>query len=221
MKNLEMRQCPNGHFYYASIMPACPYCNPGLAPAMGRDTIGANSVTGNGSPEDSGGTIPPEQQTSGYGDRTQPPKIGEGFSPNGGVDHTVPPEFRMQKNGSTVAVVKKEKGFDPVVGWLVCCEGGAKGQDFRIRDGNNRIGRKPPMDIMIPDDDTITGENAAYLTYADGRYDISAGVGRNVIRLNNGPLAPGMSRELKIYDRIKIGQTELVFIPLCGENFSW
>ena len=27
--------------------------------------------------------------------------------------------------------------------------------------------------------------------------------------------------DLKAYDRIELGETQLLFIPLCGENFAW
>lgn len=28
-------------------------------------------------------------------------------------------------------------------------------------------------------------------------------------------------RALKAYDRIELGESELMFIPLCGSHFSW
>jgi hypothetical protein len=30
-----------------------------------------------------------------------------------------------------------------------------------------------------------------------------------------------MTSELKAYDRIELGTTMLVFVPLCGESFDW
>ena len=36
--------------------------------------------------------------------------------------------------------------FDPVVEWLVCIDGPEKGRDYRIRSGNNYIGRSQDIE---------------------------------------------------------------------------
>ena len=112
-------------------------------------------------------------------------------------------------------------GIQPVVGWLVCVEGNNKGSDYRIHNGYNYIGRAQSMDICIPGDSHISNENAAIVAYdsMERLFYFGPGMGHNAVRLN-GKMCLGQS-ELKAYDIITLGQTKLVFIPLCGERFDW
>lgn len=111
--------------------------------------------------------------------------------------------------------------FNPVTGWLVCIKGPNKGMDFRIHSQNNHIGRAKHMDICIPGDPTISSERAATLIYdyKGKQFLIAAGTGLTLTYLN-GEIVTG-SAILKAYDVINIGDTDLLFIPLCGEQFDW
>ena len=108
-----------------------------------------------------------------------------------------------------------------MVGWLVCVEGNNRGSDYRIHNGYNYIGRAQSMDICIPGDSHISNENAAIVAYdsMERLFYFGPGMGHNAVRLN-GKMCLGQS-ELKAYDIITLGQTKLVFIPLCGERFDW
>lgn len=77
------------------------------------------------------------------------------------------------------------------------------------------------MDICIRGDETISRENQAVITYDanDKNYYLSPGDGRSIVRVNNKAIFQTV--ELKAYDRIEIGKTGLLFLPLCGENFEW
>ena len=46
------------------------------------------------------------------------------------------------------------------------------------------------------------------------------GYGKNVLLVNSMPVIGG-STLLHNYDRITIGTTQLIFVALCGEQFSW
>lgn len=133
----------------------------------------------------------------------------------------VPIKKDETEEGRTVAFFQTEQGVDPVVGWLVCLEGKEKGQDYRIHSDNNFIGRSSRMDISIKSDETISRENQAVLTYdaIEKSYYLSPGEGRSIIRLNGKAIF--QTTELKEHDKVTIGRTELMFIPLCGEKFEW
>lgn len=124
-------------------------------------------------------------------------------------------------DGRTVALIQSDMGIDPVVGWLVCLAGKEKGRDYRIHSDNNYVGRSEKMDICIRGDETISRENQAVITYDtnDNRYYFSPGDGRSIVRVNDKAIFQTV--ELKAYDRITIGKTELLFMPLCGEKFAW
>lgn len=122
------------------------------------------------------------------------------------------------KGGVHTASVRTE--FDPVVGWLVAIGGPNKGRDYKIHAEHNYIGRLSG-DIIIQGDETISRENHAFVTYdtRDRIYYITPGEGRSIVRYNGKALL--QATELKAYDQIEIGNTVLVFMPLCGGSFDW
>ena len=77
------------------------------------------------------------------------------------------------------------------------------------------------MDVCISGDNTISRENHAILAYdtREKLYYFAPGSGRGIVRLNGRAVL--MMTELKPYDRIEIGKSILMFVPLCGEQFSW
>ncbi len=114
-----------------------------------------------------------------------------------------------------------EKNVDPVVGWLVCVAGEDKGRDYKIHAENNFIGKSADMDIRILGDGAISDENHATITY-DGMnrtFYFAPGASRSIVRLNGKALL--MTAELNAYDRIMVGTTELMFVPLCNQDFDW
>jgi hypothetical protein len=111
---------------------------------------------------------------------------------------------------------------DPVVGWLVVVKGPGRGQAVRIGSEWNSIGRDPDQRICLNfGDNHISRRNHAKLNYEPiaRKFSITIGDGINstYVRGENllGPT------ELKASDRIRIGETELLFVPLCGDNFDW
>lgn len=123
--------------------------------------------------------------------------------------------------GRTVALIQKDMGIDPVVGWLICIKGGEKGRDYRIHSDNNYVGRSEKMDICIRGDETISRENQAVVTYdsVDHSYYFSPGDGRSIVRVNDK--AVFQTTVLQAYDKVTVGKTDLLFLPLCGERFEW
>jgi hypothetical protein len=124
-------------------------------------------------------------------------------------------------DNKTVAIIRAKDGVDPVVGWLVCIEGKDKGRDYRIHTENNYIGRSEKMDISIRNDDTISRENHAVISFdtREKLFYIAPGTGRSIIRLNRKPCLG--TAELAPYDVLEIGSSKFVFITLCNEHFNW
>lgn len=123
--------------------------------------------------------------------------------------------------GVTVAMVRKKIGIDPVVGWLVCVKGPEKGRDYRVRSERNAIGRGSDMVICIASDEAISRENHAFISFnpRKGSFRIAPGDGRGMTYLNGEEVDVPMP--LAAYDKIELGQSELIFVPLCGDHFSW
>lgn len=197
---MEMKKCERGHYYDASVHAECPYCmNENNVGSMDR-TMALDALVGNDK------TMPLGQAAS---DRNLTRPLFAAVQDAGDDD------------GRTVALIQSDMGIDPVVGWLVCLAGKEKGRDYRIHSDNNYVGRSEKMDICIRGDETISRENQAVITYdtSDNHYYFSPGDGRSIVRVNNQ--AVFQTVELQAYDRVVIGKTELLFIPLCGEKFAW
>ena len=124
-------------------------------------------------------------------------------------------------DAATVAKIRKELDIDPVTGWLVCVKGPDRGRDYRIRSEKNFIGRSDRMDICIRGDETISRENHAAVSYnfRKNTFKLHPGDGRGLVFLNEEEVDAPI--ELAPYDRIEIGNTQLLFVPFCGEKFQW
>ncbi|MFA7620826.1 MAG: FHA domain-containing protein [Aminobacteriaceae bacterium] len=191
---MAIKRCPNGHFYDPDVNSSCPWC---AVPSDGEErTRRINLGTARAVSEDSGSTI-------------KLPQMGESSSKS------------AIEEGHTVAVVKRKIGIDPVVGWFVCIKGPDRGRDYRIRSEKNSIGRADSMDVCISGDDTISRVDHAFVVYDPKKrsFRIQAGLSRGLIYLNGEEVTA--SETLSAYDRVEMGRSEFLFIPLCGEHFQW
>jgi hypothetical protein len=112
---------------------------------------------------------------------------------------------------------------DPVVGWLVVLDGPGKGNFRAVYSGSNTIGRSSSQRIPIDfGDDSISSEKQAFLVY-DGRkrqYQLVPNLERpNLVHLNDSALLA--NAEIKAHDKVTLGRTTLLFVPLCGPDFDW
>lgn len=200
---MPMLRCSQGHFYDDAKHSSCPWCGvPNLdvaatTPAGGDDGAPRTMAI----PRKDNPVMVVEEA------RTIPLLDKERVTP--GLE------------GKTVALVRKQTGIDPVVGWLVCVEGVEKGRDFRIRSEKNRIGRAESMDIVLKGDTTISRENHAYVVFNPKKntFRVEAGEGRGLIYVNDEEVVG--SAEISAYDIIEIGECKYSFVPFCGERFSW
>ena len=115
------------------------------------------------------------------------------------------------------------KAAEPVVGWLVILDGPGKGNHRAIYTGSNTIGRNSSQRIAIDfGDDTISGEQQAFLVYDSKKrqFQLVPNLGRpNLVHLNESALLA--NTELKPRDKIMMGRTTMLFVPLCGPEFDW
>lgn len=228
------RTCSMGHLYDADIYASCPYCNKGTHAiffgADGADT-GRTAAPSGYQGGDSFRTAAP----SGYqGGAAQPavdcgPTVdpyNAGAQQNSDPGKTQMPEsmrrrMEQEKAEKTVGTFKKKYGIDPVVGWLVCIEGPDRGKDYRLYSRINTIGRDESNDVVLEKEQTVSQKNHVRLGY-DSKHNVFTmipGDGRNMVYLNDSPLY--VPQVLNAYDIIEIGDTKLIFQPLCSDQFRW
>jgi len=221
---MEIKQCARGHFYDADANSTCPQCLEEMRMGGGYVQSSGNGI------ED----CPPTEaaynfQQSGKADPESPPLTGRGMNMDKAEDIGQTSSYDQSSQKVTdyqehTAPAEKFRGrgaaFSPVTGWLVCTEGPTKGKDYRIQAGYNYIGRSESMTICIPDQ-TISRERHAMIGYDHKNkiFKFAPYMGENAVEVN-GEMIMG-SVQLSAYDVLTIGNTKLLFVPLCGERFSW
>jgi hypothetical protein len=108
------------------------------------------------------------------------------------------------------------------VGWLVVVEGYGIGHSFSIFTGASVIGRGEDQVIRLDfGDNSISRQNHAAIAYDEeqNKFYIGHGGKSNIIRRNARPVLS--TEELHHADLIRIGETTLRFVALCGSDFKW
>ena len=91
-----------------------------------------------------------------------------------------------------------------------------------MRHGVSQIGRGEDQAVRLDFGDTsISRNNHAAVAYDDeqGKFFLGHGGKSNLVRLNGRPVLS--TEEMSNGDEIRIGETTLKFVSLCGENFTW
>lgn len=218
---MAIMECSNGHLYDVDLYTVCPYCN-GNNNYIRFDTGGFDNGEGRtAAPGDFGRTTAPSDVG-----RTPVSDFGAASIPAGNeqLGKTIAPEgYRksVEQQQKTTAVFKKHHGLEPVVGWLVCIDGPNKGKDYHLWAKINSIGRSESNDVCIEGDVTISKELHARLAY-DSRHNnfqLIPGTSTNNIYLNDEPIY--IPTAIKAYDEIELGDSKMLFVPLCCERFQW
>ena len=109
----------------------------------------------------------------------------------------------------------------PTVGWLVCTQEPWRGRDFRLHPGYNLIGSGPQADVSIPWDCQLTAQGDAIVCYDEELKLFSFGPRGSALPVRvNGKMTMD-AVVLNPGDRLTVGSTALLFVPLCGKDFRW
>jgi len=200
--NTRMVMCKQGHHYDELIHSQnCPYCEYGAVANIENKT----KVTG----ENTMDTV----------------KIGT-IDSNAGqtsiYDETVGVKGDKTEYVAAGTEMTESTSNALLSGWLVIVSEGGKGLSFPLTFGMNTIGRDKSNHVNINNgDNSISREKHAVIIYdyQNNIFFIKHGDGQYLSYLNDEVLLE--NKELKANDKIKIGSTELIFIPLCSESFAW
>ncbi len=195
---MNLTKCPNGHFYDGDRFSECPHC-------LQTELQQTEPLTG---PEPASFAAPrtelqPAPQPA-MARQSQPP-----FAP-GPADE-----------GVTVGLYQRMLGVEPVVGWLVCIKGEYFGEGFKLHNGKNFIGRASDMDIILGMDKSVSRNRHACVVYEPRKriFIAQPGESRELFYLNDEVVLDNM--KMKAYDVLLVGETKLMLIPCCGEQFGW
>lgn len=124
--------------------------------------------------------------------------------------------FESGQAAPTAAVVRFP------VGWIVVVGGPGRGASFTLFNGVSAIGRGDDQPVKLDFGDTsISRTNHAVVAYDSEQRKFFLGHGgkANIVRLNGKPVLS--TEELNHDDLIRIGETTLRFLALCGADFDW
>ena len=196
---MRMVTCNNGHYYDQEKNATCPYCaNNGGIDVQTKQTV---FQSGGGD----------EEKTALYN------------SPSSSDDEKTV-YHSPSSNATSDAVQNEQDPSQPILlaGWLAVISEAGKGTSYTLTFGMNTIGRSEENHISIQNgDSSISREKHAVIIYdyANNLYFIKHGDGQFLSYVNGEVLLD--TRQLKANDRIKVGSTELIFIPLCSDEFKW
>ncbi|SNT07776.1 FHA domain-containing protein [Tropicimonas sediminicola] len=108
------------------------------------------------------------------------------------------------------------------VGWLVVVRGPGRGASHALFQGVSTIGRGDDQTVPLDHGDTsISRQSHAAIAYDEEQnaFFIGHGGKANLVRLNGMPVLS--TEPLANGDEIRIGETTLRFVALCGSEFSW
>lgn len=207
---MAIRRCEAGeHTYDDTQHGSCPYCRKTrlATPPGGNAGMGIGNGMGNID-------IPPPMSPPPMQAKTTPAP-GAGDAQSGGG-----PKTRVVFGGGSGEAADFGEVM-PVVGWLVVINGKGRGQDLRIVPGMNHIGREKGEILLNFGDTSVSREKHARVAYDvdENTFLLSHAEGRSLTKVNGKTIMD--TYELNAYDHIRMGETEMIFVPLCGQNFSW
>lgn len=131
------------------------------------------------------------------------------------------------RRGGTRLVSLEEGGQsgatdDPVVGWLVVIDGPGRGVSIPIGYGMNIVGRGRSNRIVLDfGDDRISEDDHFRVAYdsEEREFHLIPGRGTNLLRVGGKPLLAAQS--LSSGTDIKVGDSMLRFVALCGPDWDW
>ncbi|OED50756.1 hypothetical protein AB838_01010 [Rhodobacteraceae bacterium (ex Bugula neritina AB1)] len=101
-------------------------------------------------------------------------------------------------------------------------DGPGYGESFTLQAGMSAIGRGEDQAVALDFGDTaISRNNHAAIVFdpETSQFFLGHGGKSNIVRLNGQPVIS--NEALKSGDQIRLGETTLRFMALCGEDFNW
>ncbi len=244
------KRCENGHFYDGDKYAFCPYCSAGAVQRNEESNV-TQSLTATdlvGLRINPNFESQPTESTTDFVNANTAPNISS-FEVGPSADVIMrqqavtlpaanrPVDFASAMHnavqnttlGPTVGDDNPTRRLggvpglndEPVVGWLIGLSGEYFGECFELKSGKNFIGRSSEMDVVLAADSSVSRSRHAIVVYEPhGKiFIVQPGDSRELFYVNSDVVLGNMT--LNAYDIMTIGNTKLMFFPLCGEQFSW
>ena len=151
-----------------------------------------------------------------------PPAAGRGANRSGRVKTRLLGFAPGSEPHDPFAAPESAPATDFPVAWMVVVAGPGRGASFPLHDGVSRVGRGEDQTVSLNfGDNSISRENHLSIAYdaEDNTFYVGHSGKSNLVRLNRKPLLS--TEQLNSGDQIRLGETTLRFVALCGNGFSW
>lgn len=135
--------------------------------------------------------------------------------------------LREQDDTPTEAILvgesqrNQKRHTEPVVGWLVAVKGLHIGEGFPLFAGRCSIGRGEQNKVVISGDKTISRDKHAWILYEPRKREFWLQPGtESGLTYHNDEIVMEKIK-LNNRDKIEMGNSTFLFVPLCNETFSW
>ena len=146
----------------------------------------------------------------------------DGFRDTADPEQEVSTTRILAGDNGDAAPVENQVLKDPVAGFLAVISGPGRGSVSMLHYGKNSIGRDDSQAIALDHGDSrISRENHCTVTYdpVSREFYLQNGEGNQLTYLEGQPVL--VPTQLAAGNQIRVGDTELRFVPLCGEDFDW
>ena len=134
------------------------------------------------------------------------------------------PGMMPRDPGATVAMTESDMDYLPRIharAFLICIDGPMTGASFVFQENKAIIGRQKNYEIALFRDPSVSRSPHGVINYTKDTltYTISKGDPEKKVSVNGTFIE--QDTVLNMYDIIGIGQSRLLFLPVCSEKFSW
>ena len=146
----------------------------------------------------------------------------DGFRDTADQEQDVSTTRILGGDNAEAAAAENQALKNPVSGFLAVISGPGCGSVCMLGYGNNSIGRDVSQAIALNHGDSrISRENHCTVTYdpVSRKFYLQPGAGKNLTYLEGQPVLA--DTQLAAGNQIRVGDTELRFVPLCGKDFDW
>ena len=196
--------CPSGH-YYATSLKECPYCSEGntktAVPLNNNKDSDKTELMSDGGKTETYSAKVSDQNTVNLGN--------QGNSGSSSDDRTmIRVPSKDNDNSQIHSSQEQARNSRKLVGWLVSFTIDEMGLDYRLFEGQNKVGRDPSCNIRIIQDGSMSSHHATIL-FRNGFY-LRDEMATNSSYVNGSELLPGSTIEIKDGDKIKLGSNEFL-----------
>jgi len=236
-----MQMCNKGHFYDADVHTECPACNrlaeenvfPKTGIVTDFPTTGSYMAKQKSSQESSyPKTSAVSSETSAYPKTAPVGNVPQEFPKTAPIVDTSPSFPKTAPVGVSGTIPKTAPvgcagqgtgfhGWNPVLGWLVCVQGGKQGKDFRLTQETTYIGRAASNDVCLDFDEIISRDTSIIITYIKQSrvFRLNTEQSKNPVLVNGTPVLTELY--LRDSDVISVGNTQLKLVCFCDASFAW